>query len=176
MRSLALIFAFIPLQAAAQCPEGNTIFTCSAGKKTIEVCAENGNVTYNFGPRSRPEMTLTVSIKAADFTPWPGIGRTIWNSVAFHNQGYTYEVWASLEKMLEDEGPTPIPEGGVNVLKGEALQAQVTCNPGSVQTFLDLLYDQKTAAGQCWNYTTHAWQITPPAAAGQSEPPPCVSP
>ena len=158
---IALVLALLPLPAFAQCPNGTEIFHCPAGKKTIQVCMTGQSVTYRYGTAAKPDLTLTVPLKDADYTPWPGIGRTMWDSLAFHNQGFTYEVWASLDKMLDESDPEPVLQGGVNVMKGDSLQAQVICNAGRVSSTLDLLYDRKTALGQCWNYSSHAWQSAP---------------
>ncbi|MBK8440165.1 MAG: hypothetical protein IPL38_12015 [Rhodobacter sp.] len=121
-----LILAPSPPPAFAQCPGGTEVFSCPAGKKIIEVCTLNGAVTYSYGPKGKPDISLSVPLQNADYTPWPGVGRAIWDSMAFHNEGYIYEVWASYDKLDQNA----VWEGGVNVLKGEALQAQVSCNKG----------------------------------------------
>ncbi|MFZ1468756.1 MAG: hypothetical protein WAT09_07210 [Paracoccaceae bacterium] len=157
MRSLALILALLPLPALAQCPPGGEIFSCPAGKKIIEVCTSNGVVTYSYGKPGKPDLTLSVPLQEADYTPWPGVGRSIWDAMAFHNNGFTYEVWASYDKLNENA----LWEGGVNVLKGEAMQAQITCNKGSVTGDLSGLINAKEGVGLCWNFTTFAWQTAP---------------
>ena len=157
MRIAALILALLPLPAFAQCPGGTEVFSCPAGKKIIEVCTLNGAVTYSYGPKGKPDLSLSVPLQDADYTPWPGVGRAIWDSMAFHNEGYTYEVWASYDKLDQNA----VWEGGVNVLKGEALQAQVSCNKGSVAGDLSGLINAKEAIGQCWNTNSFAWQTAP---------------
>jgi hypothetical protein len=114
-------------------------------------------VSYSFGPKGRPEITLTSAIRDTDYQPWSGVGRAMWDAVRFTNQGTTYEVWTSLDRMAENAGW----EGGVNVLKGEELLASPTCAPGSVRGDLGDIFDAKIDAGQCWNFDSFAWQDAP---------------
>lgn len=161
MRAAVVLIALLPLPALADCPVGTEIFFCPAGKKAIQVCLQGTTVTYRYGTVARPDLSLTVPLQDADYVPWNGIGRTMWDSLAFHNKGYSYEVWAATDKMMDEADPPSVLQGGVNVMKGDKLQAQVTCDKGRVSSTLDLLYERKTAIGQCWNYTSNAWQPAP---------------
>ncbi len=120
-----------------------------------------GDADLPVRPRGAPELALNATFADADFTPWPGIGRTMWNELAFHNDGVTYTVWSSLEKQLEENQPEPQVEGGVHVTQGDAELASLTCNPGSVRAALDTIWDIKTMIGQCWNYEANRWQACP---------------
>ncbi len=155
MRASLLILAlFLPTAAFADCTGGTTVFSCTIGKKTLEICHRQDALTYSFGPAGKPDLTLAQPLETADFTPWPGIGRTIWESLAFRNQGYTYEVWTAVERDPED---TTGLQGGINVLKGEDLQAQLTCDPGTASQSLDVVYGLKQAIGQCWDFDSRSW-------------------
>jgi hypothetical protein len=158
MRALVLILALtlLPLPALAQCP-GQELLSCPIGKKQLELCLDADGVSYSFGPKGRPEITLATAIRDTDYQPWSGVGRAMWDAVRFTNQGTTYEVWTSLDRMAENAGW----EGGVNVLKGEEMLASLTCAPGSVRGDLGDIFDAKTDAGQCWNFDSFAWQDTP---------------
>jgi hypothetical protein len=150
----ALIFALLATPAAA-CPGGNEVFSCTIKGKPLQLCHSNGALTYSFGPTGKPELTLTQPLETLAFTPWPGIGSAIWETVAFPNQGYTYEVWTSAER---DPEATEGLQGGVNVLQGKTLVAQLTCDPGTPSQSLDVLYDLKEAIGQCWDFDSRSWQ------------------
>lgn len=158
---LPLLAALAPAAAQAKCPNQSGIFSCQIGRKTLEVCHWKGMITYEFGLPNKAELSLFTPETEADFTPWSGVGRTMWSSLAFHNEGITYEVWSSLDKLMNDDDPMPEWQGGVNVLQGDKTLAQLTCNPGSVEGILDTVYDIKTDLGQCWNLTTFAWQQAP---------------
>lgn len=147
---LALTLLAAPAHAACQ---GDTVFSCRIGAKVLEVCHAQGTLTYAFGREGRAELTLSQPLKTAAYTPWPGIGRAIWDSLAFRNQGITYEVWTSLDRM--DEAAQL--EGGVNVMEGETLLASLGCDRGSVATSLDILAELKSAIGQCWDFDARAW-------------------
>lgn len=144
----------LPTAALADCPGGEEIFSCTIGQNALQVCHQNGALTYSFGPPGAPDLTLTQPLEAVAFTPWPGVGSTIWESVAFPNQGYTYEVWTAVERNPEATGGL---QGGINVLKGEALQAQLTCDPGTASQPLDAIFGMKEAIGQCWNFDSRSW-------------------
>jgi hypothetical protein len=148
----ALLLTLLAAPAHAACP-GDTAFFCQIGKKTLEVCHSTGTLTYSFGRAGKQELTIAEPLETAAYTPWPGIGRAIWEAVAFQNQGTTYEVWTSIDKMEKDA----VLEGGVNVMQGDSTLASLTCNPGSVSQSLDAISDLKAGIGQCWNPEARAW-------------------
>jgi len=154
LSAVALALAAGPVLAA--CP-GETVLSCQIGRKALEVCLVQGAVTYAFGPAGAPEITLSSPVESVAYTPWNGIGRAIWETVAFENRGVTYEVWTSLDKMV----PGAATQAGINVLDGASLVAQLTCTPGTVDGAIDRLYPAKEATGQCWNHATFAWQAAP---------------
>lgn len=148
----ALLFILLAAPAHAICQE-EEVFSCPIGKKVVEVCSFRGELTYSFGREGNPEIILYEPLETVAYTPWPGIGRAIWDSVAFQNEGVTYEVWSSFDKMDENA----ILEGGVNVMQGERLLASLTCDKGSVDHSLDPIMDLKSAIGQCWDPEAQAW-------------------
>jgi hypothetical protein len=153
----ALLLALLASPAAspvwAAC-QGDEAFSCQIGAKRVEVCYWKGMLTYRFGPEGRPELTLTEPLETADFTPWPGIGRYYWQTLAFRNDGYTYEIWTSVER--GPDATTGI-EAAVTVLQGETEVARLDCNPGTAATTLDSISTLKDAIGQCWAYETRTW-------------------
>src|SRR5690606_26843141 len=98
----------------------------------LEVCIEpedsrgNGAFTYSFGPKGQQDLTQREEFSAGTATPWSGVGRAIWESVAFRNDGHSYEAWHSVDRLTEDSAL----EAGVNVLRGEDLLASLTCESG----------------------------------------------
>ena len=153
----ALLLALLAAPAAspvwAACP-GDTVFSCPIGKKTLEICNAKGLLTYTFGRRAgKPELIISEPLETVAYTPWPGIGRAIWDAVAFENEGVTYEVWSSFDKIDENA----VLEGGVNVMEGDKTLATLTCNKGSVVYSLDAISDLKAGIGQCWDFDNRAW-------------------
>jgi hypothetical protein len=153
--SLAVLVVFLPLVAQAECQNDAQVFSCKVGKKTLQICHWKGALIYQFGPKDKWELSIAEPLETIDFTPWPGIGRYIWETVAFRNEGYTYEVRTSAER-----GPdaTDGLQGGVHVLQGDATVAEVTCDPGTPSNSLDVIYDLKESIGQCWDFDTRRWQ------------------
>lgn len=141
-----------PLWAACQ---GDEAFSCQIGTKRVEVCYWKGMLTYSFGREGKPELFLNERLETVAFTPWPGIGSSLWETVAFQNEGYTYEVWTSVERDPEATEPRA---GGVQVLQGDKTVAELTCDRGTA-TSMEGLYDLKDGIGQCWDMTTQTWGL-----------------
>lgn len=148
----ALLLALLAAPAHAAC-QGDEAFSCRIGNKTLDVCYWKGMLNYRFGPEGKPELTLYELLETVAYTPWPGIGRAIWDSVAFQNEGVTYEVWSSFDKMDENA----VMEGGVNVMRGDKTLATLTCDKGSVGRGLDTLSELKAGIGQCFDHETQSW-------------------
>jgi len=157
MHRLALLLAVLPLPALA-CPQGESLLSCPIGKKDLTVCLTDGAVSYSFGPKAAPELTLSSAISDAAYTPWPGVGSAMWDTLAFANKDITYEVWTSVER---DPDSLRGYQGGVNVLRGETVLAQLTCAEGSVKGDMYAVFEAKEAAGQCWNHGDQTWQMAP---------------
>lgn len=157
MRRLALALAILPLPAAADClPEGG-VFSCQIGDKQLEICHETDSITYSFGPPGQPEMLITEAMDSVVFTPWPGVSSSIWETVLFTNEGYGYEVWTAIERNGDENAPL---EGGVRVLQGEDLVAELSCDSGTPSNSLDVLWDLKEAIGMCWEFGSQSWKTT----------------
>lgn len=152
MRALALSALLLaPLPAVADCLPGGHVFSCRIGAKVLELCQQGEALTYSFGPRGKPELVLAEPLRSVDYTPWPGVGSTIWQSVRFENLGYGYEVWAATDR---SGGGL---EGGVNVMQNERLLAQQNCDRGTISGPLDILYSLKESVGLCWDHAAHRW-------------------
>ncbi len=154
MRALILALAFLPTAAFAECHPDTEVFSCRIGKKILEVCHWKGALVYSFGPAGKPDLTIAEPLETVAYQPWPGVSNSIWDSVTFANEGYSYEVWTSIARDPEDTSGL---QGGVNVLKGETQQAQLTCDDGTASQPLDVIYELKEAIGQCWDFDNHAW-------------------
>lgn len=150
----ALLLAFLATPGHAAC-QGDEAFSCPIGKKTVEVCYWKGMLTYSFGRAGKAELIISEPLETVAYTPWPGIGRAIWDQVAFQNEGVTYEIWSSFDRMDENA----VMEGGVNVMQGDKTLATLTCDKGSVERGLDTISDLKAGIGQCWDMGAQAWGL-----------------
>lgn len=157
MRRLALLLAVLPLPAAADCSPGETVFSCQMGAKALEICNETDTLIYRFGPEAAPEMLIAEPLESVNFTPWPGVSSNIWETVAFFNEGYTYEVWTAVER---DPEVTTGQQGGVRVLIGDEMVADLECDPGTPSNSLDVIWDLKEGVGMCWDFGNQSWQYT----------------
>ncbi len=135
MRAALFALALIPTTAAARCPGDMEVMSCQIGTKVLEICYWKGAVMYSYGPPGRSELDLATPLATADYTPWPGIGRAMWDTLAFYNRDVTYEVWSSIDRM----DPKSVMEGGINVLQGGQTIAALSCNRGTVQGDLSIV-------------------------------------
>jgi hypothetical protein len=154
MRTALLLTLLATSPAHAAC-QGDEAFSCQIGKKSLEICYWKGMLTYRYGPEGKPELTLDEPLETVAFTPWPGIGSSLWETAAFQNDGYTYEVWTSVERDPEATEPR---SGGVRVLQGDKTVAELSCDRGTA-TPMDTLYDLKDGIGQCWDIESQAWGL-----------------
>lgn len=150
--ALLLVVLAAPAHAACQ---GDEAFSCQIGAKTLEICYWKGMLTYRFGPEGKPELMLNEPLETVAFTPWPGIGSSLWETVAFRNEGYIYEVWTSVERDPEATEPRA---GGVRVMQGTDTVAELACDRGTA-TPMDTLYDLKDGIGQCWDMEAQSWGL-----------------
>lgn len=157
MRRIAVLIALLPFPAAADCAGGEEVFTCQIGEKHLEICHVGDDLTYAFGPQGNPDLRISESLTTVSFTPWPGVGSAIWESVAFVNDGYAYEVWTSQERNGEENTPL---EGGINVLNGEDLVAELRCDADTASQPLEGVWDLKESVGLCWEFSSFSWKTT----------------
>ena len=154
----ALTLLTLPQTTFAECATPQDTFlscTFSQGRKVVDVCVDGDNLTYSFGRVGKaPDLVMSVPVVDADYTPWPGIGRSIWESVAFQNQDARYEVSYVIDRIFPEDETEDIQleyYGYIEVIVGNESQIALSCDDGSVVSGGDSLYDTKTAAGQCWD-------------------------
>ena len=162
--SLSLILGLAGQVGWSACQENEALFfSCSfAGGKEVRVCNTDQYARYDFGVSGRvPELSLSVPIVDVHLTPWPGVGRTIWEEVRFDNEGYSYVVLGAIHRDYpEDENADIIitRSGGINVLKGEDSVATMSCLEDSIEfPWDDRIYAAKIEAGQCYDDREFSW-------------------
>ncbi|WP_299772668.1 hypothetical protein [uncultured Tateyamaria sp.] len=148
--SVALALVLTPGLAAAQCGGLNVVLNCQIGSKTLTVCVGEGQATYAFGPSGLPELSLTRPLGQVQATPWPGVGRSIWEDITFENVGTRYTAWISVDRMTEDFTTT----GGVMVAQGEQKLADLDCKTGTAEVGVFAIADAMQAAGYCVDRAT----------------------
>lgn len=147
----SLLLAVLATPANA-CQE-ETGFSCSLGEKVLEVCLWQGDLIDSHGRVGLPELTIAAPLDTVDYSPWPGIGRAIWVTVTFLNEGIAHDVRTSVDKM--DKAAAL--EGGVNVLKVEAMPASLTCDPGRATHGLEGISGMKAAIGEYRDFDNRSW-------------------
>ncbi|TNF19619.1 MAG: hypothetical protein EP318_13925 [Rhodobacteraceae bacterium] len=152
MKTLVAALCLIAPAPALACfgAVGETLFHCTfkGGRSEARVCLQDGAAYYAFGPKgSAPEVVLARDVAAVGMAPWPGIGRTIWEEVAFGNGAYGYRLSYAIDKMAPNE---PVVGTLVVTRNGEEISA-LTCDRGSVSAHdFYPLFEAKEAAGACF--------------------------
>jgi hypothetical protein len=72
MMRAALLLALLAAPASAAC-QGDEAFSCTLGRKTLQVCYWKGALIYSYGRDGKPELTIAEPLETAAYTPWPGI-------------------------------------------------------------------------------------------------------
>lgn len=123
--------------------------TFNNGAKSVSICVDGDTATYAFGPTGEaPDLALRTPIAALDYQPWPGVGRTIFESVTFYNHDYSYTVISGVDRMSADDSRF----SEVIVKQNEAEVAVLICDPDSVRwTYSPELADAKAALNLCWS-------------------------
>lgn len=154
------MFRLLPLillaagPAAAACSSADTTFLwcrIEGSPKQLEVCAEPYGAVYRYGPQGRPELELVERYDTLDYRPWPGVGRDIWEEVAFYNGGYTYLVHGGVDRQYQGNNLANAMYGGVTVSQGGREIASLTCERPAIDfPYSNGLSDGKARAGLRW--------------------------
>lgn len=134
--------------------------------KTISVCHDDEVARYSFGTYGGPpELELLQDIATLDYTPWPGAGDTIWEDVAFSNEGYTYTVSVAIKRTVPDDSEDSIGEtyfGGVTVTRGDKEIANLKCEADTINMdYMSSLSEAKNRLGYVWNSADGDWVALP---------------
>ncbi|WP_411642631.1 hypothetical protein [Loktanella agnita] len=154
--------------AQAACDAGEqTFMSCqiAGDDRLLSVCFDEATAHYSFGPAGKPELTLDEPITTLHYTPWPGVGRAIWESVTFHNDAYSYTVAGGFDRMFDDESDADDVSrhfGNVTVRRGETIVAELQCDPETVDfAWGEGLWSAKQAADQEWDRAAQRWVTVP---------------
>jgi hypothetical protein len=156
--ALALVLALAAGPVRADCP-GAALVDCpiAGSAKHLSLCLTDDALTYEFGPPGRPELRLMRDLAGVSYTPWPGIGRTIWEDISLENQGITYAVHSWRDKMMAPDQPGA--QGtGLIVLRGDTPLAEMDCAGAPYSDFLPL-GEALIARGLCLDAT--GWRPGP---------------
>ncbi|MCV6594716.1 MAG: hypothetical protein OIF48_17330 [Silicimonas sp.] len=149
MRVLACLLA-LAAPAAAE-----PYFACEFGQDrdvTVTHDAETARYAFRHPTNS---LTLTRPFAQIDYTPWPGMGRTIWEEIGFDNAGYRYTVFAGIDR---DPEVTNGRSGGIIVSKDGREIVRLDCRPDSINfPWSTSLLEAMEAAGRCLDIGSQSW-------------------
>ncbi|MEO9516399.1 MAG: hypothetical protein ABJH45_21395 [Paracoccaceae bacterium] len=162
----ALILNFtLPTTAFAGCSAGLELFnSCQIADRNTEVsvCFDSERVEYNYGPIGEtPELTLTDTIINAEYVPWSGVGKAIWEYTVFRNGEYAYEVGAGFDRPFSEDEQMSDEErhfGWISITQNGSELGRLECIPDTVSyAFGAGIYDEKTTAGLMWDGIEEKW-------------------
>lgn len=131
------------------------IFECQmrGGAKVLSVGYNAPFVFYSFGSPDQAELVIKVPVTELEVRPWNGIGRYLFEGATFENDGHGYVVHHALDRLTQNAAL----EGGVIVMKGDAVLADLACDAGTVQGGMFAFADLKDLGGQCWDLEAQVW-------------------
>ena len=151
-------------QAHAGCPQGQEAFTsCQIEGRNTEVfvCFDDQVATYSYGPiGGTPDLFLSEPVERVDFEPWPGSSVSIFESVTFYSDDYSYNVGGGFDRPFSEEDLKHEPRrfGWVEVTESGEHAASLECVPDTVSYgFGGGIHDIKVAAGQTWDSYSFTW-------------------
>ncbi|MBW6416741.1 hypothetical protein [Celeribacter sp. PS-C1] len=143
------------LPSFAQAQEASLFHCQFANAKEVTLRVTETGMSYAFGRQhSTPELTLWRTFDEIEVTPWNGVGRSIWEDIAFANGDVTYRIWGNFDRMTEEHEVT----GGILVERGDEDLARLDCLPYTVNYTLFSFSDAYEAAGYCWDLGANHWQ------------------
>lgn len=155
MRLSFTLAVLLVLPAAASAEQ--ELFSCviKGGKNQLSLAADGADLIYRFGPlNSPPQLELRAALASAPYAPWSGMGRAMSELVSFSNDGFTYDVYLSFDRL----DPQARWEGGVTVAKADSVQASLECEPDSLAANLEPIHDMmRSQAGLCWQPGEGVW-------------------
>ena len=164
----ATLLCLCATAAHAECAaDQQTFMSCqiAGGAKVLDVCFDADMAQYRYGPAGKPELTLREPVATLTYTPWPGVGRAIWEEVTFANGGHTYTVHGGFDRPMGDEKPEDMTNahfGGVVVRKGDDILAELLCDPATVDfAWGEGLFDAKQDLGLVWDDRSQEWIAKP---------------
>ena len=134
------------------------MFSCPVnnGAKQVLVTLEGDMFSYRFGTEKTADLELTAELEDA-YTPWAGVGRYIYESVSFENEGFDYSVYFSVDRNDLEANP----ELGLIVTKGDEEIARLDCDPKEGNSALFDLTVMLEKNGHCWDFDNRAWKSCP---------------
>lgn len=167
----AVLAVFIATDANAACSRGQQVFSsCEIDGQNTEVfvCFDKNIAIYTYGRiGEKPELTLSQTIKKLDFVPWSGMGRSIAESVIFHDGDFSYELVGGFSRRFNDEenqDENSDPEaatrsfGWLDIARdGKPLKRLECVSKTVTYAFGEGIYDLKVAAGLKWDDRSKRW-------------------
>ena len=141
----ALLLSSSVAQAGPDCAQfdGDILFHCKieGSNHELTICdLPDGRYLYRYGKSGQaPELQIQSTQEEVVYTPWNGMGSTIWARLGFRNKGYFYDVG----RLIQKGGELP-PEGFVDIYEpgNETPIATKEYQAGTVQGDLDGLWDR----------------------------------
>lgn len=159
MRCFFLIFPLLA-SPALSCTAGDLIFDCTLreGSRRVQVCRTGDALSYVYGGiGAAPEMVLATSVRRISYTPWNGVGRSIFEEMSFLNGAVAYTLWVSVDRQPAQEDAAPAVTAGIEVNEGDRVLARLDCDAGTVDAALDEIWSAKATEGQCYDRRLFAW-------------------
>ena len=153
--SCPLLKTFV--KAAYQCTPANwtKLFSCSfsSGNKVAIVCGTGEQARYRFGRTGRmPEVSLLQSLTDV-YVPWMGVGRYKNEAITFENNGSTYKIYSSTDRLGDDLYLS----AGIDIIQSDKIITNMTCDKESAEVAIPEASNLLESFGQCWSRENGIW-------------------
>jgi hypothetical protein len=140
--------------------EGVTALNCLTPEGSLQLCVYDGVVSFNLDSKYSERVDVSTSIRDALLVPWIGFGKDV--SVLLFVQGETrYRLYSSSTYDPQTDG-TRLEAGVIVELPPTSMDAHpmkfLPCNIPQKADWFNILYDAKTATGQCWDRASESWR------------------
>lgn len=159
-RAVVLVCATSAMPLLASTCEGIAALNCLTPEGSIQLCVSDEIVSFNLDSKYGERAEVSKNIRDALLFPWIGFGEDV--SILLFDLGETrYRLYSSSTYDPQTDG-NRLEAGVIVELPPTSMEAHpmkiVPCNIPQKADWFNILYDAKTATGQCWDRASERWK------------------
>lgn len=152
-------FLCVSTLRAAACDEGE-ILRCNTSKGEVNLCVAGDTVNFELVVESGKRFSASSTLSSANLVPWIGFGEDV--SILSFDMGETrYRLYSSSTYDPQTDG-NRLEAGVIEELPPTSMDAHpmkiLPCDFPQKADWFNILYDAKTATGQCWDRASESWK------------------
>lgn len=140
--------------------DGIAALNCLTAEGSLQLCVSDGIVSFNLVSKFGKRIDVSTSIHDALLVPWSGFGGDV-SVLSLELEGARYRLYSSSTYDPQTDG-NRLEAGVIVELPSTSMDAHpmkiVPCNIPQRADWFNILYDAKTATGQCWDRVSESWR------------------